>query len=129
LPSWKPSRSRGQPEWYLLSDLAELKLRTGQADEAYPIACRAALAFGEDKAKVGLFLLIGQAALVLEQFDVAARHARLSRLVRSREGWSVPGEVVRLESQAQSAYQETGQPSLNLPDELPALKPCAGKIG
>lgn len=112
---------RGQPEWYLLSDLAELKLRNGQPDEAYPIACRAALAFGEDKAKVGLFLLIGQAALALQRFDVAARHAALSRLVRVREGWGVPGDVTRLEAQAQAGSKQADQPSPDLPDDLRAL--------
>ena len=113
--------SRGQPEWYLLSDLAELKLRNGQAEAAYPIACRAALAFGEDKAKVGLFLLIGQAALALERFDVAARHAALSRLVRVREGWRVSGEVTRLEAQARSGSKKAGQPLPDLPDDLRPL--------
>lgn len=112
---------RGQPEWYLLSDLAELKLRNGQPDDAYSIACQAALAFGEDKAKVGLFLLIGQAALALQRFDVAARHATLSRLVRVREGWRVPGEVTRLEAQAQSGSEQADQPPPDVPDDLRAL--------
>ena len=93
---------RGRPEWYLLSDLAELRLQNGEADEAYTIACRAALAFGEDKAKVNLYLLIGQVTLSLEQFDVAARHAMLSRLARAREGRSVPGEL------AYGTYRERG---------------------
>ncbi len=112
---------RGRPEWYLLHTLAELKLRNGQADEAYTTACRAALAPGEDKAKVGLYGLIGQVALALERFDVAARHAMLSRLVRSGVGWSVPGEVVRLESQAQAANEQAGQPPFDFPEDIPAL--------
>lgn len=112
---------RGQPEWYLLNDLAELKLQNGQPDEAYRLACQGALAFGEDKAKVGLFVLVGQAALALQRFDVAARHAALSRLVRVREGWGVPGDVARLEAQARSAKEQDGGPSLDLPDNLRAL--------
>ena len=85
-----------QPEWYLLHDLAELQHQAGQAEDAYKTACQAALAFGEDKAKVGLFMLIGRIALDLRRFDVAARHLKLTQLVRTREGWSVPGEVVYL---------------------------------
>jgi len=111
----------GQPEWYLLNDLAELKKQSGQSEEAYCIACQAALAFGEDKAKVGLFVLIGQIALELQQFEVAARHAALARLVRVREGWSVSGEVGRLESKARTAYEQAAASPLNLPDEIPAL--------
>ena len=79
-----------QPEWYLLHDLAELQYQAGQAEDAYKTACLAALAFGEDKAKVGLFMLIGRIALDLLRFDVAARHLKLTQLVRTREGWSVP---------------------------------------
>jgi cold shock CspA family protein/tetratricopeptide (TPR) repeat protein len=111
----------GQPEWYLLNDLAELKLRNKQVEEAYRLACQAALAFGEDKAKVGLFMLIGQIALELQRFDVAARHGALSRLVRTREGWSVPGEVTRLETQARLVQAQAGGPPLDLPDEIPPL--------
>jgi cold shock CspA family protein/tetratricopeptide (TPR) repeat protein len=111
----------GRPEWYLLKDLAELKKQNGQFEEAYHIACQAALAFGEDKAKVSLFVLIGQVALELQQFDVAARHAALSRLVRVREGWSVSREVGHLESEARAAYEQATASPLDLPDEIPAL--------
>ena len=112
---------RGQPEWYLLNDLAELKRQNGQTEEAYRLACQAALAFGEDKAKVGLFVLIGQIAFQLQQFEVATRHAALSRLVRVREGWSIPGEVGRLESRARSAHQQANQAPLDVPDEIRPL--------
>jgi CspA family cold shock protein len=79
------------------------------------------LAFGEDKAKVSLFALIGQIAFELQRFDVAIRHAALARLVRGREGWSVPGEVTQLESKARTAYEQAGQPSLELPDDISKL--------
>ncbi len=111
---------QGRAEWYLLKDLAELKLQDKQVEQAYRMASQAALAFGEDKAKVSLFALISQIAYECQRFDVAIRHAVLSRLVRAREGWNV-GEAVRLESQARSAYEQTDQPSHSLPDEISEL--------
>ena len=111
-----------QPEWYLLHDLAELQYQAGQAEDAYKTACLAALAFGEDKAKVGLFVLIGRIALDLLRFDVAARHLKLTQLVRTREGWSVPGEVVYLENRACAAAKQAGDALGDLPDELGKLR-------
>lgn len=110
----------GRPAFYLLKDLAELKLQNGQAEEAYRVACQAALASGEDKAKVGLFALISQIAHECRRFDVAVRHAALARLVRAREGWGV-GEVMHLESTARSAYERTGEPPLDLPGAVSGL--------
>jgi cold shock CspA family protein/thioredoxin-like negative regulator of GroEL len=111
-----------QPEWYLLNDLAELQHRAGQTEDAYRTACRAALAFGEDKAKVDLFTLIGRIALDLHRFDVAARHLKLTQLVRTREGWSVPGEVVYLENRVRAAAKQAGETLGDLPDELSKLR-------
>lgn len=116
---------QGQPEWYLLNDLAELKLQNEQAEAAYRLACRAALAFGEDKAKVGLFLLIARIALILRRWDVAARHAALSRLVRARESWSIPADLVRLEKQARDAMTQSGATLPEIPDAVgPLFKLC-----
>jgi cold shock protein len=101
--------------------LAELKLLNKQAEEAYRIACRATLAFGEDKAKVSLFALVGQIAFETRRLDVAIRHAALARLVRVRQGWSVPGEVTQLESKSRLACEQAGQPSFELPDDISKL--------
>ena len=114
--------SRKPPEWYLLSDLAELKRQLGQRDEAYRLACQAALAYGEDKAKVNLFVVVGHIAHDTQRFDVALRHAVLSRLVRAQEGWSVPADVIAVERQARSALQQSGQPAVDLPNELAAVR-------
>lgn len=111
-----------QPEWYLLHDLAELQHRAGQTEDACKTACRAALAFGEDKAKVGLFALIGRIALDLHRFDVAARHLKLTQLIRKGEGWSVPGEVVNLENRVRAAAKQAGAMLGDLPDELGKLR-------
>lgn len=113
---------RGQPEWYLLKDLAELQLRGGETDEAYITASRAALAPGDDKAKVSLYMLIGEIALTLEQFATAGRHVLLSRLIRDREGWSVPRELAQLEAEIRSASEETSGAPLDLPADISALK-------
>lgn len=113
---------RGRPEWYLLKDLAKLRLRNGQVDEAYITACRAALSPGEDKAKVSLYLLIGRIALALGQLDSAASHILLSRLIRDREEWSIPGEVVQLEKKIRSVGEETGETPPDLPEDISTLK-------
>lgn len=111
-----------QPEWYLLHALAELQHHSGQAEAAYKTACQAALAFGEDKAKVGLFVLIGRIALDQRRYDVAVRHLKLTQLVRTREGWSVPGEVVYLENRARGAAKQAGETLGDLPDVLGKLR-------
>jgi len=111
-----------QPEWYLLHDLAEMQSQAGQAEAAYKTACQAALAFGEDKAKVGLFVLIGRIALDQRRYDAAVRHLKLTQLVRTREGWSVPGVVVYLENRARGAAKQAGETLENLPDELGKLR-------
>lgn len=111
-----------QPEWYLLHDLAELQHHAGQAEAAYKTACQAALAFGEDKAKVGLFVLIGRIALDQRRYDVAVRHLKLTQLVRTREGWSVPGEVIYLENRARDAAKQAEEMLGDLPDELGKLR-------
>lgn len=112
---------RERPEWYLLENLAELQLRDNQTDDAYVTACQAALGSGEDKAKVGLYLLIGQIALALGQLDSAASHVLLSRLIRNREGWSVPREVVQLETEIRSASEEASQALQDLQEDISTL--------
>lgn len=98
----------GRPSWYMLADLAEFQLRAGMLSEAYQSACQAALADGEERAKVGLFGLIAQSALGLGTPDVAARHAALARLVRVREGWRIPDSLAQLESSCLHSCEELG---------------------
>jgi CspA family cold shock protein len=111
----------GRPEWYLLENLAELQLRNGRVDESYVTACRAALASGEDKAKVSLYLLIGKIAMERNELDIAACHVQLSHLIREQEGWSIPHEATQLESEIRSAIKDTDA-VIDLPEDISALK-------
>lgn len=88
---------RGNTQWYILADLAQMKRQEGKNEEALQTACKAALAFGEDKAKVNLFALLAELGLVLEHVEFAAYHIALTKFIRTREGWSVKEDLMRLE--------------------------------
>jgi tetratricopeptide (TPR) repeat protein/cold shock CspA family protein len=86
-------------EWYVLADRAEIHLILKKPKEALLDACEAAGGYGEDKAKVNLFSLMGSIYRELNERDRALDHAVLARLIRSREGWSIPRDLVDLEQE------------------------------
>jgi len=110
---------RGNAQWYILSDLARMKLRLGQREEALRVACRAALAFGEDKAKVNLFSLLAELGLAMQQIEFAAYHVALAKAVRLREGWPLKDDLLLLEQQVNESL--TGSDSVALPTDLRRL--------
>jgi tetratricopeptide (TPR) repeat protein len=93
---------RGNAQWYILADLAQMKFRLAQNEEALRIACKAALAFGEDKAKVNLFALLAEVGLALNQGEFAAYHVALAKALRQREGWSVKEDLLSLEQRVKA---------------------------
>ncbi|MHB8598528.1 MAG: tetratricopeptide repeat protein [Ktedonobacteraceae bacterium] len=103
----------GNAQWYILSDLAQMKLRQGLREEALQVACRAALAFGEDKAKVNLFSLLAELGLALGQVEFAAYHVALAKAVRLREGWSLRDDLLTLGQRVNAALTNVA------PVELP----------
>lgn len=111
--------SRGQPQWYILADLAQMRQMLGEYDEALKIACRAALAFGEDKAKVRLFALLAELGLAIGQPIFAAQHVALTRLVRQREGWPIRADLMDLEQRVREALGSEAWPTLS--DDLRQL--------
>jgi len=110
---------RGNAQWYILSDLAHMKLRLGQREEALRVACRAALAFGEDKAKVNLFSLLAELGLAMQHIEFAAYHVALAKAVRLREGWPLKDDLLLLEQQVNESL--TGSDSVALPTDLRRL--------
>ncbi|MBA2679832.1 MAG: cold shock domain-containing protein [Ktedonobacteraceae bacterium] len=88
---------RNNAPWYILVDLAQLKFTLGQREEALRLACRSALAFGEDKAKVNLFAFLAEVGLNLNQPTFAALNLALAKAVREREGWPIKQDLVELE--------------------------------
>jgi len=99
-----------QPEWYLLQDLCGLQLRLGQHEAALKAGCRAALTAPEDMTTVNLYQLLAAVGLALGKLEFAARHAVLARLIRQREGWSIPAELQGLEEKLHGALAEQQSP-------------------
>ncbi len=58
-------------KWYILQDLATLKHQTGNLEAAIRIGSKAALAPGEDKAKVNLFLFLAKLGLGMKNVEFA----------------------------------------------------------
>jgi tetratricopeptide (TPR) repeat protein len=104
---------RGNAQWYILSDLARVKLRLGQCEEALRVACRSALAFGEDKAKVNLFSLLAELGLALQQVEFAAYHLALAKAVRLREGWPLKSDLLLLEQRVNAALTNSAPVELS----------------
>ncbi len=85
--------AKPKTQWYVLADLARLLVAADKPEEAWPIACRAACSFGEPSAKVNLYTLMARVSEVLNQPDVAARHALLAARVREGQGWRLPEDL------------------------------------
>lgn len=115
--------ARGASDWFILADLAQLWFELGQLEEALRAACRAALAFGEDKAKVNLFVLLAQINLALGQVQAAAYHLALTKAVRQRENWPIKNDLIQLEQQIATALAT--QPAPDMPtDPTQLFKIC-----
>jgi tetratricopeptide (TPR) repeat protein len=110
---------RGNAQWYISSDLARMKLRLGQREEALRVGCRAALAFGEDKAKVNLFSLLAELGLAMQQIEFAAYHVALAKAVRLSEGWPLKDDLLLLEQQVDESL--TGSDPVALHTDLRRL--------
>ena len=106
-----------RPEWYLYHDLASYEARAGDTPAALRHSCEAALAQGEDKAKVNLYSLMAQLFLQQGELQTAALSITLVRQVRDREGWSISASVEQVEAQISSAFEASGQSWPNLPEE------------
>ncbi len=111
---------KGNAQWYILMDLALMKQSLSQNQEALQLACKAALAFGEDKAKVNLFLLLAELGLACGHEDFTAYHVALTKAIRIREGWPVRGELVSLEKRVQTALPNDTS-SITLPLDIRSL--------
>lgn len=99
-----------QPEWYLLQDLAGLHQRLGQYEAAMKAGCRAALSAPEDRTTVTLYQLLATVGLAQGKLEFAARHVVLARLIRQREGWSIPAELQGMEEKLHGALAEQQSP-------------------
>lgn len=90
-------------EWYILQDLANFYSSLNQLDRAIHFNCRAALAPGEYKAKVTLYMNIAQLSLDTKNIEMAVRNIELSKAIREQEGWKIKQDLQKLDSKI---YQE-----------------------
>lgn len=95
----EPLANDRRASWFVLRDLADVYFKFGNFTSAYETACRAALAHGEDKAKIYLYLLIAKIALSEGDQAVAARHVALTKAIQVREGWRISQEISMLEKE------------------------------
>lgn len=107
--------ARGASDWFIMADLAELQFEQGQLDKALRVAGKAALAFGEDKAKVNLFVLLAQIHVALGHPQSAAYHLALTKAVRQRENWPIKNDLLQLEQQITAAL--ASQPIEDMPTD------------
>ncbi|RLB76245.1 MAG: hypothetical protein DRH24_18220 [Deltaproteobacteria bacterium] len=119
---------QGDPPWYIMADIAQMQHQLGEVEAALQRACKAALAPGEDKAKVRLFLLIAEIGLATGRPEIAAWHVALTKAVRRREGWPIRGELVQLEKRVTDALAQTDAPWPDLPGDAEGLLRGCEKI-
>jgi tetratricopeptide (TPR) repeat protein len=93
-------------EWFLLQDLCQLHLRSGELEAAMRNGCRAALDCPDDTMKVTLYGLLGTVGLRLSLYEFAFRHAALARAIRERESWSIPADLRDLDEALRSRFAE-----------------------
>lgn len=101
--------NRPGADWYFKAELANMELQLGRTEEAYRLACEAALKAREDEQRVNLFLILARAALLQRRVQVAAEHVTLAKLVRVQNDWKIPNELAQLEMEISTAAQELGQ--------------------
>ncbi|NEQ72594.1 MAG: hypothetical protein F6K23_05625 [Okeania sp. SIO2C9] len=90
-------------EWYILQDLANFYSSLNQLYPAISFSCRAALASGEYKTKVTLYMNIAQLSLDTGNIEIAVRNIELSKAIREQEGWKIKQNLQELEYKI---YQE-----------------------
>lgn len=104
-------------DWYVMADLAELELRTGNLDEAYRLMCGALKSSRQDaEFKIGYFVTLADTAVKLGKIDVAAAHLKLARTIREQHGWRLPTDLVQLERDIERLLEQH-RDLPQLPDE------------
>lgn len=107
-------------DWFLKKEMAEILMKSGNADEALKMALDASDDPGEESYKVSLFTMVAQLFKEKGLMKEAAVHARLSNALRHEKGWQSDPEALEIEA----GYAESAQ----LPSETAALRHLAEKI-
>jgi tetratricopeptide (TPR) repeat protein/cold shock CspA family protein len=118
---------KSRADWYVKVDLAEIELQIGNASEAYRLGCEAAQNPQDEEYKLGLFLILARAALVNGQRQIAAEHVILNKIIRKKQGWKIPAEVIQLEEEIQLAIQKAGESLPSIPNDVDELQKVCRK--
>jgi tetratricopeptide (TPR) repeat protein len=94
-----------KPEWFIMSDLAEL---TEDSNEALKLYAKAALAFGDVDKKIRVFFKMAQLFVSNGDRELAYNHALLVMTLRVENKWPVSPEVEQL-------MKELNEVPVNLP--------------
>ena len=92
--------------WYVYSDLAEIKADAGKLEESLGLFCEAFLESNNDSFKLKAFVSFAAVALQLNRLEDAAAHIELAKLIRSKEGWNVPTELLNMELAIKAAFSK-----------------------
>ncbi len=86
-----------------MQNLANFYSSLNQLEQAISFSCRAALASGEYKPKVTLYMNIAQLSLDTGNIEMAVINLELSKAIREQEGWKIKEDLQKLDLKI---YQE-----------------------
>ncbi len=100
---------RPNADWYFESELAQLEMKLGHAEDAYRLASEAILRTREEKQRVRLLLLLANAALARGELQIAADHIALCKAIRIENNWKIPPQLVQLENRIKEGAKACGE--------------------
>ena len=102
--------------WYMKAELSELEYQAGNYSDAYRLMCDAlSTSRQSDEYKLGYFVTLARIALSLGKLEIAAEHIMLAKAIRSRKGWKIPSDLVKIEKDVLAALQTSNKEWPELP--------------
>jgi tetratricopeptide (TPR) repeat protein len=116
-----------RPDWWLLHEYAKVLNDRGEKQEALKMMCQAAVTHKKLDAMVTLFNEIGLLCKETGQTKEARDHIVLSSLIRTEQGWSIPGSISNTVTELNSLLNNEKAPS-NIRDALTICRETWNKI-
>ena len=108
--------------WYMKAELSELEYQAGNYSEAYRLICDAlSTSRQSEEYKLGYFVTLARIALSLGKLETAAEHTMLAKVIRSRKGWKIPSDLVKIEKDILAALQASNKEWPELPQDTQQL--------
>lgn len=115
-------QARGQAEWYMKAELAEMEHQAGNHRVAYRLICEALLTCRQsDEYKLNHLATAAHIALALDRLDVAAGHVALAKAIRMGNRWKIPSDLLDLERHIRARLKGCGQAWPVLPEDARQL--------